>query len=75
MSEDYQHACERAELLGLPKPSEEEWRQSQAAQSEVGHHDDDDDDGVLQVIALRLAYAKNFKSGKIYSEICSKKVA
>lgn len=47
MSEDYQHACERAELLGLPKPSEEEWRQSQAAQSEVRHHDDDDD-GVLQ---------------------------
>lgn len=48
MSEDYQHACERAELLGLPRPSEEEWRQSQAAQSE--NRDDDNEDGVLQVI-------------------------
>jgi len=58
MSEDYQHACERAELLGLPRPSEEEWRQSQAAQSENRRDDNDDDDGALQVIALRLACAK-----------------
>ncbi|KYN14932.1 PREDICTED: uncharacterized protein LOC108765457 [Trachymyrmex cornetzi] len=49
MSEDYQHACERAELLGLPKPSEEEWRQSQAAQGENRRCDvDDDDDAALQ---------------------------
>lgn len=49
MSEDYQHACERAELLGLPRPTEEEWRQSQAAQSETRRcDDDDDDDGALQ---------------------------
>lgn len=47
--QDYQHACERAELLGLPKPSEEEWRQTQAAQSE-NRRDDDDDGGALQVI-------------------------
>ncbi|XP_012232881.1 uncharacterized protein [Linepithema humile] len=47
MSEDYQHACERAELLGLPKPSEEEWRQTLAAQSE-NRCDDDDDGGALQ---------------------------
>ncbi|KYM97924.1 PREDICTED: uncharacterized protein LOC108777966 [Cyphomyrmex costatus] len=45
MSEDYQHACERAELLGLPKPSEEEWRQSQAANE---NRRCDDDDGALQ---------------------------
>lgn len=67
MSEDYQHACERAELLGLSKPSEEEWRQSQAAQSE-NRHCDDDDDGTLQVTAL-LRLAKNFKSGRICSKI------
>ncbi|KYN42655.1 hypothetical protein ALC56_02990 [Trachymyrmex septentrionalis] len=47
MSEDYQHACERAELLGLPKPSEEEWRRSQTAQSE-NRRDVDDDDAALQ---------------------------
>ncbi|XP_072745952.1 uncharacterized protein [Anoplolepis gracilipes] len=46
MSEDYQHACERAELLGLSKPSEEEWRQTQAAQNE--NRCDDDGDGALQ---------------------------
>ncbi|XP_032671896.1 uncharacterized protein LOC116844473 [Odontomachus brunneus] len=43
MSQDYQHACERAELLGLQKPSEEEWRQTQAAEGE-----NDNDDGALQ---------------------------
>jgi len=48
MSEDYQHACERAELLGLPKPSEEDWRQTQAKQSE-NRCDDDNDGGALQV--------------------------
>lgn len=62
MSEDYQHACERAELLGLPRPNEEEWRQ--AAQSENRRDDDDDDDGALQVIALRLACAMNSKIWK-----------
>lgn len=52
MSEDYQHACERAELLGLSKPSEEEWRQTQAAQNE--NRCDDDVDSALQVIASYL---------------------
>ncbi|XP_077270536.1 uncharacterized protein LOC143901818 isoform X2 [Temnothorax americanus] len=46
MSEDYQHACQRAELLGLPRPNEEEWRQSRAAQIENRRCDDDDDDAV-----------------------------
>lgn len=64
MSEDYQHACERAELLGLPRPSEEEWRQSQAAQGENRRRDDDDDDNAaLQV--MRLACAE--KSRKKYA--------
>ncbi|EZA60368.1 hypothetical protein DMN91_011295 [Ooceraea biroi] len=45
-SQDYQHVCERAELLGLPKPTEEEWRQTQAAQSE--NRCDDDDNSILQ---------------------------
>lgn len=73
MSEDYQHACERAELLGLPRPSEEEWRQSQAAQSE-NRRVDDDDEGVLKVIVLRLPYAKNSESDRIKfsPEICAK---
>jgi len=47
-SQDYQHACERAELLGLPRPSEEEWRQTQTTQSENRCNDDEDD--ALQVI-------------------------
>lgn len=61
MSEDYQHACERAELLGLARPSEEEWRQSQTAQGETCPRgdDDDDNDGALKVIAMRLARATN----------------
>lgn len=54
MSEDYQHACERAELLGLPKPSEEEWKQTQAAQCE-NRENNDDDDGVLQVITRHIS--------------------
>ncbi|EFN64398.1 hypothetical protein EAG_00828 [Camponotus floridanus] len=58
MSEDYQHACERAELLGLSMPSEEEWRQAQAAKNE--NRGDDDDDGALQ----DLDYADE-KAGRI----------
>lgn len=58
MSEDYQHACERAELLGLSKPSEEEWRQTQAAQNE--NRCDNDDDAALQ----DLDYADE-KTGRI----------
>lgn len=57
MSEDYQHACQRAELLGLSMPSEEEWRQAQAAQNE--NCGDDDDDGTLQVIILFKIMTKN----------------
>ncbi|KAK2579704.1 hypothetical protein KPH14_011051 [Odynerus spinipes] len=48
MSEDYNYACERAELLGLPIPSLEEWTESQKAQ-EADHADhEDDDDAILK---------------------------
>lgn len=53
MSQDYTHACERAELLGLSKPTEEEWRQTQTEQGEGGC---DDDDGALQVNFARCAF-------------------
>ncbi|XP_034943428.1 uncharacterized protein [Chelonus insularis] len=34
MSEDYLHACQRAELLGEPKPSEEEWLASKKSDND-----------------------------------------
>lgn len=69
MSEDYQHACERAELLGLPKPSEEEWRQTQAAQSE--NRCDDDDGGVLQVIMPCLLHKANCENTHEFKNLYS----
>lgn len=45
MSQDYIHACERAELLGLPIPSEEKWKETQRIETQ-----DADDDEVIQVI-------------------------
>ncbi|XP_029666497.1 uncharacterized protein LOC115237539 [Formica exsecta] len=48
MSEDYQLACARAELLGLSKPSEEEWKQTQAEAAQNENRCDDDDDSALQ---------------------------
>ncbi|XP_012153770.1 uncharacterized protein LOC100880813 isoform X1 [Megachile rotundata] len=42
----YIHACERAELLGLPIPSEEEWKETQAETN--SHVNDNDDDEVIQ---------------------------
>lgn len=53
MSEDYNYACERAELLGLPIPSLEEWTESQKAQ-EADRADHEDDDAILQVLCLFL---------------------
>ncbi|CAL1678018.1 unnamed protein product [Lasius platythorax] len=61
MSEDYQHACERAELLGLSKPSEEEWRQTQAAQNE--NRCDDDVDSALQDLDHMNEKAKRIGGG------------
>ncbi|KAF7414156.1 hypothetical protein HZH68_002645 [Vespula germanica] len=48
MSEDYNYACERAELLGLPIPSFEEWTESQKAQEADRADHEDDDDAILQ---------------------------
>jgi len=60
--QDYQHACERAELLGLPKPSEEEWRRTMQSENRCTNDDDDDDDNALQVISeknSRIVREKN----------------
>lgn len=46
MSQAYVHACERAELLGLPIPSEEEWKETQKSEDYVNN----DDDVMIQVI-------------------------
>lgn len=48
MSQAYIHACERAELLGFPIPSEEEWKETQKSEENV----DNDDDAMIQVIIL-----------------------
>jgi len=63
--QDYQHACERAELLGLPKPSEEEWRQTQTTQNEDRCNDDDGD--ALQVIGEKNSCESGVASG-VYAE-------
>ncbi|XP_076231832.1 uncharacterized protein LOC143177645 [Calliopsis andreniformis] len=47
MSQAYVHACERAELLGLPIPSEEEWKESQRIENE-NQAGDENDDPVIQ---------------------------
>lgn len=49
MSQAYIYACERAELLGLPIPSEEEWRETNDL------NNDNDDDAVIQVIILLIS--------------------
>ncbi|XP_043790645.1 uncharacterized protein LOC122713889 isoform X1 [Apis laboriosa] len=41
MSQAYIHACERAELLGLPIPSEEEWKETQKSEENVNNDDDE----------------------------------
>ncbi|XP_068965825.1 uncharacterized protein [Bombus flavifrons] len=42
MSQGYIHACERAELLGLPIPSEEEWKETQRIEAENINNDKDE---------------------------------
>lgn len=49
MSEDYQYACQRAELLGLPTPSEEEWANSEEAQKRNNVEEENLDDAKAQV--------------------------
>ncbi|XP_054003236.1 uncharacterized protein LOC128889543 [Hylaeus anthracinus] len=43
MSQAYIHACERAELLGLPIPTEEEWKETECAEGEIRLDEDDDE--------------------------------
>lgn len=54
MSQAYIHACERAELLGLPIPSEEEWKETQKSEENVNN----DDDAMIQVIILFYYWIK-----------------
>lgn len=54
MSQDYIHACERAELLGLPIPSEEEWKETQRIEAEKINNDKDE---VIEVIII-LSFIK-----------------
>lgn len=49
MSQSYIHACERAELLGLPIPSEEEWKETQRIEAENINNDKDE---VIEVIII-----------------------
>ncbi|KAI4492021.1 hypothetical protein M0802_010146 [Mischocyttarus mexicanus] len=48
MSEAYNYACERAELLGLPIPSFDEWTVNQKAQESNGAELEDEDDAICQ---------------------------
>ncbi|KAF7991496.1 hypothetical protein HCN44_008808 [Aphidius gifuensis] len=47
MSQDYSYACQRAELLGVAPPSEEEWKESQ---KNIGV--DNDDEEIIKDTAL-----------------------
>ena len=49
MSDDYKYACQRAELLGLPAPTEEEWAQSEAARKREIEEQEAQDDIAAQV--------------------------
>lgn len=49
MSDDYKYACQRAELLGLPAPTEDEWAQSEAAQKKEIEEQEAQDDAKAQV--------------------------
>ncbi|XP_076389219.1 uncharacterized protein LOC100880813 isoform X2 [Megachile rotundata] len=57
----YIHACERAELLGLPIPSEEEWKETQAETN--SHVNDNDDDEVIQNVCGSLSTLLKVKVG------------
>ncbi|XP_043250685.1 uncharacterized protein LOC122396399 [Colletes gigas] len=59
MSQAYIHACERAELLGLPIPSEEEWKETREAEDNAN----DDDDEVIQNLATSDEAAQRISGG------------
>lgn len=58
MSEDYQYACQRAELLGLSTPSEEEWVKSEEARKRNIVEDENLDDAKAQVKYSNLPKVK-----------------
>ncbi|XP_017883350.1 uncharacterized protein LOC108626916 [Ceratina calcarata] len=62
MSQAYVHACERAELLGLPIPTEEEWKETQRIEAE-NRVNDDEDDAVLQNVDLADESAQRIGGG------------
>lgn len=62
MSQAYLHACERAELLGLPIPSEEEWKQTQRIEAE-NRVNDDVDDAAMQNLNLADESAQRIGGG------------
>ena len=47
---EYLYACQRAELLGQPAPSEEEWAATRKSANEVQNEDETMEDAVAQVI-------------------------
>ena len=59
MSQAYIHACERAELLGLPIPSEEEWNETERLETLEG----DDDDAVIQNLDTSDEAAQRISGG------------
>nr|XP_033339675.1 uncharacterized protein LOC117228101 [Megalopta genalis] len=62
MSQAYLHACERAELLGLPIPNEEEWKESQKTEDE-NHANDGDDDKMIQNLDTSVEAAQRISGG------------
>ena len=57
---EYLYACQRAELLGQPAPSEEEWAATRKSANEVQNEDETMEDAVAQVIFYEfIHYGKN----------------
>ncbi|XP_033208858.1 uncharacterized protein LOC117167785 [Belonocnema kinseyi] len=48
MSDDYKYACQRAELLGLSAPTEDEWAKSEAARKKEIEEQEAQDDAKAQ---------------------------
>ncbi|KZC12740.1 Dolichyl pyrophosphate Man9GlcNAc2 alpha-1,3-glucosyltransferase [Dufourea novaeangliae] len=57
----YIHACERAELLGLPIPSEEEWKETQTI--EKNRTNDDNDNTIIQNLDTSNEAAQRVSGG------------
>ncbi|XP_031828524.1 uncharacterized protein LOC116425230 [Nomia melanderi] len=62
MSQTYTHACERAELLGLPIPSEEEWKETQRIEDE-NRANDEDDEAIIQNLDTSDEAAQRISGG------------